>query len=104
MVATEQSQPTIKTTDFGPTKSVDLATRLACAAGNFLYMPPEAFRGHESTASSVFSVALVMFQLMTVQHAFPLNVPQSATEERRLQIVRASRPQIPQRVPEVIKR
>lgn len=101
MVATEQSQPTIKITDFGLAKSVDLATRLASAAGNFFYMPPEAFWGHESTASDVFSAALVMFELMTGQHAFPLNVPQSATEEERLQIVRASRQQSPQRVSEV---
>ena len=80
---------------------MDLTTRLASAAGNFFYMPPEAFWGHESTASDVFSAALVMFELMTGQHAFPLNVPQSATEEERLQIVRASRQQSPRRVSEV---
>jgi serine/threonine protein kinase len=101
MVATEQNQPAIKITDFGLAKSVDLATRLASAAGNFFYMPPEAFWGHESTASDVFSAALIMFELMTGQHAFPLDVPQSATEEERVQIVRASRQQSPRRVSEV---
>lgn len=95
MVATEKNQPTIKITDFGLAKSVDLATRLASAAGNFFYMPPEAFWGHESTASDVFCAALVMFDLMTGQQAFPVKVPPSATEEERLQIVRASRQQQP---------
>jgi eukaryotic-like serine/threonine-protein kinase len=97
MVATEHNQPTIKITDFGLAKSVDLTTRLASAAGNFFYMPPEAFWGHESTASDVFSAALVMFELMTGQHAFPVDVPQSATEEERVKLVRSSRHRGPQR-------
>jgi serine/threonine protein kinase len=91
MVAVEQGQPTVKITDFGLAKSVDLATRLASAAGNFFYMPPEAFWGHESTASDVFSAALVMFELMTGKPAYPISVPTNATEEERIRIVRSSR-------------
>lgn len=97
MVALEQGQPTIKITDFGLAKSVDLATRLASAAGNFLYMPPEAFGGHESTASDVFSAALVMFELMTGEAAYPLSIPSTATEQERMQIVRSSRQQTPRK-------
>lgn len=91
MVAVEHEQPTVKITDFGLAKSVDLATRLASAAGNFFYMPPEAFWGHESTASDVFSAALVMFELMTGKPAYPISVPTTATEEERIRIVRSSR-------------
>jgi serine/threonine-protein kinase len=97
MVAIEQGQPLIKITDFGLAKSVDLATRLASAAGNFFYMPPEAFWGHESTASDVFSAALVMFELITGEPAYVLSVPPTATEEERLQMVRLSRQQVPRR-------
>lgn len=97
MVAVEREQPTVKITDFGLAKSVDLATRLASAAGNFFYMPPEAFWGHESTASDVFSAALVMFELMTGTQAYPTSVPTNATEEERIRIVRSSRQRQPTR-------
>lgn len=101
MVAVDQEQPTIKITDFGLAKSVDLATRLASAAGNFFYMPPEAFWGHESTASDVFSAALVMFELMTGAQAYPTSVPTNATEEERIRIVRSSRQRQPTRASEL---
>ena len=101
MIAIEQGQPTVKITDFGLAKSVDLATRLASAAGNFFYMPPEAFWGHESTASDVFSAALVMFELMTAKSAFPISVPTDATEEERIHIIRSSRQQQPTRASEL---
>ncbi len=91
MVATENRQPAIKISDFGLAKSVDLTTRLASAAGNFFYMPPEAFWGHESSASDVFSAALVMFEMMTGQLAFPVVVPSNATDDERVKIVRTSR-------------
>jgi serine/threonine-protein kinase len=95
MVATENGKPVVKISDFGLAKSVDLTTRLASAAGNFFYMPPEAFWGHESTASDVFSVALVMFEMMTGRLPFPVNVPSNATDEERVRLVRASRKNIP---------
>jgi eukaryotic-like serine/threonine-protein kinase len=91
MVATENGLPIIKISDFGLAKSVDFTTRLASAAGNFFYMPPEAFWGHESTASDVFSAALVMFEMITGRLPFPVNVPSDATDEERVRLVRASR-------------
>lgn len=97
MVATENEQPAIKISDFGLAKSVDLTTRLASAAGNFFYMPPEAFWGHESTASDVFSAALVMFEMMTGRLAFPVEVPSNATDDERVKIVRRSRKNQPQK-------
>ena len=97
MVATENGQPVVKISDFGLAKSVDLTTRLASAAGNFFYMPPEAFWGHESSASDVFSAALVMFEMMTGQLAFPVAVPSNATEDERVKIVRTSRVNRPQK-------
>jgi eukaryotic-like serine/threonine-protein kinase len=95
MVAIDQGRPTVKITDFGLAKSVDLTTRLASAAGNYFYMPPEAFWGHESTASDVFSAALVMFEVLTGQPAYPLSVPSNATEEERMRLVRSSRQKKP---------
>jgi serine/threonine protein kinase len=91
MVALENRQSVVKISDFGLAKNVDLTTRLASAAGNFFYMPPEAFWGHESTASDVFSAAIVMFEMMTGRPAFPVDVPSAATDDERIRIVRTSR-------------
>lgn len=91
LVATESSRPTAKISDFGLARQIDIETRLASAAGNYFYMPPEAFWGFESTASDVYSAGIVMFEILTRRVPFPIEISRSAGEEEKQKAVRASR-------------
>ena len=97
LVAVENEKPLAKITDFGLAKEIDITTRLASAAGNFFYMPPEAFWGYESPASDVYSVGIIFYELLTGHTPFPVQVPPSATEKERATLVRNSRRHDPPR-------
>ncbi len=91
LVASDQGRPVAKITDFGLAKQVDLRTKLASAAGNLFYMPPEAFWGYESPSSDVYSAGVIIFEMITGRTPFPVEVPSSATQEQTAALIRASR-------------
>ncbi len=97
LVAEEDEEPVAKITDFGLAKEIDITTKLASAAGNFFYMPPEAFWGYESPASDVYSAGIIIYEILTGCTPFPVQVPQSATEKQLATLVRNSRRHDPPR-------
>jgi len=54
-----------KVVDFGVSAFVNPLTRVTGAAGVLAYMPLEAFKGYEVPASDIFSVGMVLFQMLT---------------------------------------
>jgi serine/threonine-protein kinase len=96
----EKTRGTVpKISDFGLAKAVDLQSKLASAAGTMIYMAPEGFEGHESTASDVYSLGMTLFELLTGKHPFSLRIPEEASQRtvsllvesvRRQKIQRAS--------------
>ena len=51
--------------DFGLARAVDRFTECVAAAGTLLYTAPESLRGFETPASDVFSMGLVLHELLT---------------------------------------
>lgn len=63
----------VKLSDFGLAAHVHPETRLLRAAGTIRYQPPEAALGYATTASDVFAVGLILFELLTGVSAFPVS-------------------------------
>ena len=82
-----------KISDFGLAKHVDPQSLVASAAGKYLYMAPESFLGKHSTATDVYSAAIVLFELFTGRHPFRVGLSVSATASEMASIVRKSRVQ-----------
>lgn len=82
-----------KVSDFGLAKHVDPQSLVASAAGKYLYMAPESFLGKHSTATDVYSAAIVLFELFTGRHPFRVGLSVSATASEMASIVRESRVQ-----------
>lgn len=51
--------------DFGLAKAVDRFTDCVASAGTLLYTSPESLRGYETPASDVFSLGLILHELLT---------------------------------------
>jgi len=62
----------VKLSDFGLAAHVHPETRLLRAAGTIRYQPPEAALGYATTASDIFAVGLILFELLTGVAAFPV--------------------------------
>jgi serine/threonine-protein kinase len=89
----EQGHLTAKISDFGLAKHVDSASLLASAAGKYVYMAPESFLGIHSTATDVYSTAIVLFELFTRRHPFEFVLSATATSKEVAEIVKRSRSQ-----------
>jgi eukaryotic-like serine/threonine-protein kinase len=89
----EKGQVTAKISDFGLAKHVDNASLLASAAGKYVYMAPESFLGIHSTATDVYSTAIVLFELFTGKHPFEFTLTVRATSKELAEIVKRSRSQ-----------
>jgi serine/threonine protein kinase len=89
----EQGRITAKISDFGLAKHVDNASLLASAAGKYVYMAPESFLGIHSTATDVYSTAIVLFELFTSKHPFEFTLTTQATSKELAEIVKRSRSQ-----------
>jgi serine/threonine-protein kinase len=87
----EKGQMTAKISDFGLAKHVDNASLLASAAGKFVYMAPESFLGIHSTATDVYSTAILLFELFTGRHPFEFTLTAQATSKELAEMVRRSR-------------
>jgi eukaryotic-like serine/threonine-protein kinase len=68
----DESPVQVKLSDFGLAAHVHPETRLLRAAGTIKYQPPEAALGYATTASDVFAVGLILFELVTGVSAFPI--------------------------------
>lgn len=84
---------TAKISDFGLAKHVDAKSLVASAAGKYLYMAPESFLGTHSTATDVYSAAIVLFELFTGRHPFQVALSASASASEVASVVRQSRSQ-----------
>lgn len=83
-----------KISDFGLAKHVDPDSLVASAAGKYLYMAPESFLGKHSTATDVYSAAIVLFEVFTGKHPFRVGLSISATASEIANVVRESRTQL----------
>ncbi|HEV2402472.1 MAG TPA: serine/threonine-protein kinase [Candidatus Sulfotelmatobacter sp.] len=89
----EKGNMTAKISDFGLAKHVDNASLLASAAGKYVYMAPESFLGIHSTATDVYSTAIVLFELFTGKHPFEFTLTARATSRELAEVVKRSRSQ-----------
>lgn len=65
LVHAQGRQITARVADFGLAKAVDRFTDCVAAAGTLLYTAPESLRGFETPASDVFSMGLILHELLT---------------------------------------
>lgn len=93
LLSREQGQVTAKISDFGLAKHLDSASLLASAAGKYVYMAPESFLGIHSTATDVYSAAIVLFELLTGRHPFDFVLSETATPKQVAELVKRSRSQ-----------
>lgn len=61
----------VRVADFGLARAVDRLTDCVAAAGTLLYMSPESLRGFEMPASDVFSMGLILHELLAGVLPFP---------------------------------
>ena len=64
---------TLKLTDFGIAKDMDVTalTSANCTVGTASYMSPEAFDGKRSVQTDIWSVGVVLYQLLNGSLPFP---------------------------------
>jgi serine/threonine protein kinase len=64
-------------TDFGVAKLVEEAnlTQSGDLVGTLKYMPPERFSGHSDARGDVYSLGVTLYELLTLQPAFPDTTP-----------------------------
>lgn len=65
LIEGNEARLTARVADFGLAKAVDRFTECVAAAGTLLYTAPESLRGFETPASDVFSLGLVLHELLT---------------------------------------
>lgn len=65
LIESADSRLTARVADFGLAKAVDRFTDCVAAAGTLLYTAPESLRGFETPGSDVFSLGLVLHELLT---------------------------------------
>jgi serine/threonine-protein kinase len=93
LVDKSNARPCAKISDFGLAKHVDPQSLVASAAGKYLYMAPESFLGTHSTATDVYSAAIVLFELFAGRHPFRVALSASASAAEIASVVRQSRSQ-----------
>jgi hypothetical protein len=79
----------------------DVNTTLTVKLGNACYAAPETFDGVYSTASDVYSFALILYELVTKEPVFPNGTPLQVIQEKGK---RGERPEIPEAVHPVVRR
>lgn len=63
--------PVVRLADYGLAVHANLFTRTVQAGGTILYMSPESLRGFETAASDVFSLGLVIYELLAGTLPYP---------------------------------
>lgn len=80
VVTTTESETVLKLADFGLAKNIDPKVRMVSAAGTLLYMPPEGFHNYETPASDVYSVGIVLYEMLT--GSFPFEMVDFSDEQQ----------------------
>jgi serine/threonine-protein kinase len=93
LVDKSQRRPLAKISDFGMAKHVNPDSLVASAGGKYLYMAPESFLGTHSTATDVYAVGIVVFEMLTGMHPFDIRISPDADAKEIARIVCASRSQ-----------
>ena len=93
LVDQSQQRALAKISDFGMAKHVNPESLIASAAGKYLYMAPESFLGTHSTATDIYAVAIVVFEMLTGVHPFDIRVSSDADAKEIARIVCTSRSQ-----------
>lgn len=57
-------------TDFGISRVIDRTSGLVSFAGTLIYMDPECFKGHASFQSDLYSLGVVMYEMLTGELPF----------------------------------
>jgi serine/threonine-protein kinase len=91
LVDRQSRRMTAKISDFGLAKHVDSKSLMASAAGKYVYMAPESFLGIHTTATDVYSAAIVLFEICTGHHPFGVKLSAAATPAEVASVVRESR-------------
>lgn len=65
LIESSDSKLTVRVADFGLAKAVDRFTDCVATAGTLLYTAPESLRGFETPSSDIFSLGLVLHELLT---------------------------------------
>jgi serine/threonine-protein kinase len=68
--------PQVKVIDFGVSRRVDEAVESTSIAGTPAYMAPEQWKGEPCTATDVYALGCVLYELVTGQPPFDGSLPQ----------------------------
>jgi O-acetyl-ADP-ribose deacetylase (regulator of RNase III) len=94
--------------DFGVARAKDSTAGMAAVAGSPGYMAPEAFLGKAGPASDLWSLGVMLFELLTGHRPFenleslPLSDMPMALSSARLQFPSALRPEVPRGVDDLV--
>ena len=94
--------------DFGVARATDAGSRIAAIAGTPAYMAPEAFVGRATPASDLWSLGVMLYELLTGRRPFPqcegLPIDQAprALSEAHLEFPSTIQPGIPSRIDDLV--
>ncbi len=94
--------------DFGVARQTASSDKLAAIAGSPGYMAPEAFQGRAVPASDLWSLGVMLFELLTARRPFtaiedlPIHEMPRALAQARLMLPSSLRPEVPRGVDDLV--
>ena len=74
LLSYEKDTPTALISDFGLAQSIDQLSKIAGAAGRYLYFAPECFLGTYLPTSDIFSVGIILYKMITGMHPWEYDI------------------------------